>query len=262
MAEVKALLFGDLVGTPGRRALFFALPRLRERYRPDIIVLNGENAQEGFGLTPELAAQLFAAGIDVITTGNHIWEDKTIWPELDVQDRILRPHNYSSTLPGKGWCRLTVCGRPLAVMNFQGRLQMPLTEDPFRSADTLLQELGKQTPLILVDFHGESTEEKEAFSHYLDGRVSLVVGTHTHVPTTDLRILKGGTGAVTDLGMCGAWPSVIGGRIDDSIHRLKTQLPVRVRMAESPGMVQGVVAVLDADTGRTLSLERVHETEE
>ncbi|OHD13390.1 MAG: metallophosphoesterase [Spirochaetes bacterium GWB1_48_6] len=259
MPEISALLLGDLVGTPGCRALFFKLPELLRRLAPDLVVVNGENAHHGFGLHPDQMKEIFQSGVDVITTGNHVWEEPSLLPFLDSEPRLLRPANYSPDLPGRGHVILEKKGYKIAVMNFQGRLQMALTHDPFSLAKTLVAQVRTETPLILVDFHGESPEEKEAFGFYLDGQVSLVAGTHTHIQTADLKILPGGTAYITDLGMCGPVPSVIGGNIVESVRRNKTQLPIKIPLAEAPGELRGIFIVMDSETGKTLSTQVVHE---
>lgn len=259
MKTVKALLLGDLIGQSGCRAVFFKLGALVKRTEADLVVVNAENAAEGFGLWPEQADQLWQAGVDVITTGNHIWQKKEIYPYLDSQPRLLRPANYPKILPGHGSCLIEKAGVLIAVLNFQGRRQMADIDDPFTQSEELVARIRKQTPVILVDFHAEATEEKEAFGFHLDGQVSVVVGTHTHIPTADERLLPQGTAYVSDLGMCGPALSVIGSDPKIAIEKALSQLPLKSEVLESPSDLWGVLVVLDAHTGRALSIERIHE---
>ncbi len=255
-----ALMFGDLVGTPGFRAFFSALPGLIDRYHPDIVVVNAENAApDGLGLLPEQVAQLLAAGVDVITTGNHVWEKKEIWPVLDHEDRLLRPDNYPARLPGKGFCLVEKGGLTVAVLNLQGRSRMTPLDDPFTRADELVDRARALTNLVLVDFHAESPDEKEAFGHWLDGRATAVVGTHTHVATADERLLPGGLAYLSDLGMCGPEGSVIGGDPAISVERSLSLVPLRSEILDAPARVRGVVIRADYSTGKAVSIARFEE---
>lgn len=246
---MKVIFVGDVVSSPGRRAFTELLPDLRRRYRPDFVVVNGENAAGGLGITPPLAAELFGAGADCITSGNHIWHWKEIYDYLASEPRLLRPANYPPGAPGSGMCLLQRGEQRLTVLNLQGRVFMEPIECPFRTADELLAELGKNAGPVLVDFHAEATSEKQAMGFYLDGRVSAVLGTHTHVQTADERVLPGGTGFITDCGMTGPHDSVIGMRKDIIVRHFVTGLPIRFEVAKGGTLLQGVVLEIDPGGG-------------
>jgi 2',3'-cyclic-nucleotide 2'-phosphodiesterase len=250
---VRVLFIGDVVGQPGRRALTALLPGLRRELNIDVVVANGENAAAGRGLTLKTAREMFSAGVDTISSGNHIWDQREIIEELDSDKPILRPANYPAGSPGKG----IVHNRGLTVLNLQGRTFMPNIDCPFRTADALLAE-HSETP-VLVDLHAEATSEKVAMGWYLDGRVAAVLGTHTHVPTADTRILPKGTAYVSDAGMTGARDSVLGFEVSASHRLFLSQLPTRLPVAEkSPAVVLNAVLVdIDDATGRARSIERV-----
>lgn len=254
---MRALMVGDVVGKPGRRALEEVLPALREEERLDFVVVNGENAAGGFGLTPETAEAILDAGADVITSGNHIWDQREILPHLEGELPILRPANYPAAAPGRGMLRLG----PVAVINLQGRVFMPEgTDSPWTVVDTLLDSMEDDPPrFTLVDFHTEATSEQNAMGWYLDGRVSMVVGTHTHVPTADTRVLPKGTGYVTDLGMTGAVNSIIGTNPEDVLTRFLTAVPQRLNVASGGGPAQfnAVFVQLDDGTGLATEVRRV-----
>src|ERR1700694_1146019 len=226
MTEAFKILFvADVVGEPGRKAVAEILPKLKEEHGPHLTVLNGENSAGGFGLTVKTIKELRAAGADVITTGNHVYDQRDFVPELAAQEFVLRPHNYPPGAPGTGYCIVAAGGEEVLVMNLMGRLFMNDIDDPFRSADAILgAEPGHR--IVFCDFHAEATSEKMAMGWYLDGRVSAVVGTHTHVPTADTRILPGGTAYQTDCGMTGPYGSVIGVQTDLIVQRFLTGLPV------------------------------------
>ena len=250
------LMIGDLVGKPGRRALRRALPGLAQELNLDFVVANGENAAGGFGLTQETADEILAAGVDVITSGNHIWDNRDIVPWLDGELPILRPANYPHGAPGRGALRIG----PVAVINLQGRVFMPEGLDsPFTTADALLEELERETaPVVLVDFHTEATSEQAALGWYLAGRVTAVVGTHTHVPTADARVLPGGTAFVSDLGMTGPVNSIIGTRVEDVLDRFLTAMPRRLNVAEGgPVQFNSVLIEIDEATGKATQIRRV-----
>lgn len=255
--EFKALFLGDLVGLPGFRACLDQLPKLIEVHQPQLVVVNAENAaDDGLGLLPEQFFTLRAAGVDVVTTGNHVWENRELWPLLASEDRLLRPDNYPATLPGKGWCVVEKDGRTSAVLNLQGRSRMAMIDDPFSRAKELLTRLVGAPPRIFVDFHAEATDEKEAFGFWLDGLVTGVVGTHTHVATADERLLPRGTAFQSDLGMCGPVGSIIGGDPDLSVERALTMLPLRSTVLDAPGVVRGALITCD-DAGRARSIVRI-----
>lgn len=253
---MRTLLIGDVVGKPGRRALEAVLPDLRRDENIDFVVVNGENAAGGFGLTPDIADALLAAGADVITSGNHIWDQRDIIPLMDGELPILRPANYPATAPGRGMLRMG----PVAVINLQGRVFMPEgTDSPWTVVDELLEELADDPPKVtLVDFHTEATSEQNAMGWYLDGRVSAVVGTHTHVATADTRVLPRGTGFVTDLGMTGPVNSIIGSSPHDVLSRFLTAIPKRLNVAEGgPTQFNAVLFDIDELTGLTTDVRRV-----
>jgi metallophosphoesterase (TIGR00282 family) len=247
------MFIGDVVGAPGRRTLQALLPGLKREYRIDVVVANGENAAAGRGLTLRTAKEMFNAGVDIISSGNHIWDQREIYEELDGDMPILRPANYPPGSPGRGIRRC----KGLTVLNLQGRIFMPAIDDPFRTADRLLEEMPE--PPIIVDMHAEATSEKMALGWYLDGRVGAVFGTHTHVPTADARLLHNGTAYVTDAGMCGARDGVIGFVKEDSHRLFMTQLPTRLTIDDKTNVVKlnSVVVELDSQTGRASSIERL-----
>lgn len=256
---MKILFIGDVIGRPGRQALSRRLGSLIDRHQVDLVVANGENAAAGFGLTFDVARELFDCGVDVLTSGNHIWDKREIYPHLEDQPRLLRPANYPDA-PGRGAGIFTTsAGLKVGVLNLEGRIFMNPLLCPFRTADALVEELRKQTRLILVDFHAEATSEKMAFAHYLDGRVSAVVGTHTHVQTADEQILPGGTAYLTDAGMTGAADSVIGMSKEIAIEKFLTQLPIRFDVAKKAPMINGVLFHIAEETGQAVAVERVRE---
>ncbi|MBO7094533.1 MAG: TIGR00282 family metallophosphoesterase [Spirochaetia bacterium] len=254
---INILFLGDIIGQPGNRAVFFNLKSLIKKYNADFTVVNGENSAEGFGILPAAAEQMFQGGADVITTGNHVWQKNEIYPYLDEKEAILRPANFPAGVPGHGSCIVEKHGVKLAVMNLQGRENMSTIECPFRCGRELAKKLRKETPLILVDFHAESSSEKEALGCWLDGQVSALVGTHTHVQTADERILKGGTAYITDVGMTGPEDSVIGTIKEISIERSLTQMPLKMEIADLPVTFCGVLIKVDAQSGKALSIERL-----
>ena len=255
--KFSILALGDLMGKPGRRAVAGSLPGLIEQTGAGFVLVNGENASGGLGLTPREADELLALPISVITTGNHIWKHKEIRADLDDDHRVLRPANYPDEAPGKGWIVIDGPGGvAVGVLNLQGLLFMENLACPFRTADRALEQLRRQANVILVDFHAEATSEKRALGHYLDGRVSAVVGTHTHVPTADAEVLPGGTGYLTDLGMCGATDSVIGVRKEPAIERFVTKLPTKFQVANARPQIQGALIQVDPGTGKCLAIEQ------
>lgn len=254
---LNALMLGDVCGQPGLRALFLSLGALKKETKADVVVVNGENAADGFGLTIAQMNQLFQLGADVITSGNHIWQQEELRPALDSEPRLLRPGNYPEGAPGHGLYVGQGPKGPFAVINLQGRLEMPDTDDPFRVGARLAAQARRETPVILVDFHAEQTEEKEALGFHLDGKVSAVVGTHTHVPTLDAKILPQGTAYQTDLGFTGPKGSVIGSDPEISIRKQLTQMPLRNPVKDADAEINGVLIAIDTQTGKALSIERV-----
>lgn len=250
-----ALLLGDIYGEPGCRVLSLKLPSLIKKYRADFVVVNGENAYKGFGISPYQADLLFGIGVDVITSGNHIWQQEEIYPYLDSKDNLLRPANYGNLVPGHGFTvKNGVC-----VMNLQGRMNMMPIEDPFKWALDILKHLEGRIKTVFVDFHAESSEEKEAMGFFLDGKVTAVTGTHIHVQTMDEKILPNGTAYITDLGMCGPKDSIIGSEPAVSIQRQLTQMPLKAKVLDAAAEIRGVCIRSDAETGRALSIERILE---
>jgi metallophosphoesterase (TIGR00282 family) len=258
----RVLMIGDLIGKPGRVAVEQILPALREERGIDFVTANGENVAGGMGLTPSTAEAMFASGVDVITSGNHIWDKREIYPYLDANDRVLRPHNYGThEVPGRGFGVYDAMdGSHIAVINLQGRTFMQPIENPFTDADALLDETSSPEPLPpirLVDFHCELTSEKNALGLYLDGRVSAVVGTHTHIVTGDERILPGGTAYQTDLGMTGPIWSVIGFDPKTVLPRFINALPTRFEVGSGPVVFNAAQIDIDPATGRALAIERI-----
>ncbi|MDC7219863.1 MAG: TIGR00282 family metallophosphoesterase [Spirochaetales bacterium] len=258
MKEIRALILGDVVGQPGCRALFFSLDRLKKEYHPDYLIVNGENAADGFGITPEQVDLFFSRGVDVISSGNHIWQKREIYPYLDKYDHLLRPLNYPSDTPGHGWCFVGEGDKKIAFVNIQGRVRMGgALDSPFKAMKKLIPTLRKETKTIIVDFHAEDPAEKEALAAYLDGEISALVGTHTHVQTADERIWEKGTAYITDIGFTGVTKSVIGTDPDLSVRRAQTQMPLKSEIVEGDCEVNGVFISLDGETGRANKIERV-----
>lgn len=255
---MKILFVGDIVGRPGRQALKRRLDHLVDRHQVDLVVANGENSAGGFGLTAEIARELFALGVHVLTSGNHIWDKKEAFDLLERESRVLRPANYPPGLAGYGSGVFSVPdGTPVAVVNLEGRVFMNNLDCPFRAADRLLEGLRDRAKVILVDFHAEASSEKIAFGHYLAGRVSAVVGTHTHVQTADERILGGGTAFITDVGMTGSLDSVIGIQKEIAVEKFLKQVPMRFEVAKKHPVLCAVLLDVDADNGCARSIERI-----
>ena len=256
---VKILFVGDIVGKPGRQALSRELHRLVDRHTIDIVIANGENAAGGFGLTVEVAKELFGHGIHLLTGGNHIWDKKEQVSFILSDPRIIRPANYPAGAPGVGSAILTTPGGvKVAVLNLEGRIFMKNLECPFLVADREIGRLKQETGIILVDFHAEATSEKSALGWYLDGRITALVGTHTHVQTADERILPQGTAFLTDAGMTGSFDSVIGMGKEETIHRFLTQLPSKFEVGKKDIRLNAVVIGVDELSGKALSIERVN----
>ncbi|HIJ82519.1 MAG TPA: TIGR00282 family metallophosphoesterase [Desulfuromonadales bacterium] len=256
---VKILFVGDIVGKPGRQALSRELHRLVDRHTIDIVIANGENAAGGFGLTVEVAKELFGHGIHLLTGGNHIWDKKEQVSFILSDPRIIRPANYPTGAPGVGSAILTTPGGiKVAVLNLEGRIFMKNLECPFLVADREIERLKQETAIVFVDFHAEATSEKSALGWYLDGRISALVGTHTHVQTADERILPQGTAFLTDAGMTGSFDSVIGMGKEETIHRFLTQLPSKFEVGKKDIRLNAVVISVDEQSGKAVSIERVN----
>jgi metallophosphoesterase (TIGR00282 family) len=255
---MKLLFVGDVIGKPGRRALHHLLPRIVDQHRIDYAVVNMENSAGGFGVTPEVLREIQDLPIDVYTTGNHVWDKKEGVDILDRHPKLLRPANYPEGNPGRGLhLGETAAGIPVAVINLEGLVYMSNLESPFHTADRLLKGLDPKYKVILVDFHAEVTSEKQAMGFYLDGRVSAVLGTHTHVPTADERILPNGTALQTDAGMTGPYESVIGMRVDKVLHRFLLQTKSSFEVAKRDVRLAGAVIDVDEATGKARSIERL-----
>ena len=254
----KLLFVGDVVGKPGRRALQGLLPRLIDEHRVDYTIVNVENSAGGMGVTPAVLAELSRLPIDCFSSGNHIWDKKEGLPLLDREPRLLRPANYPEGNPGHGiHVGETAAGHRVATINLEGQVFMSQLESPFKVADRLLAELAEDVKIILVDFHAEATSEKQALGFYLDGRVSAVFGTHTHVPTADERILSGGTALITDVGMTGPYESIIGFRHDRVLQRFALQRHVPLDVAKRDVRLAGALLEADIETGRAMKVERL-----
>jgi len=255
---MRILILGDVVGRPARRAMRDILPELIEREKADLVIANAENAAGGMGVDIKSAKELFSAGVHVLTSGNHIWKKKEIYSFLDEHETLIRPANFPAGAPGRGWCFWRHNELRAVIINLQGRVFMPNhVEDPFRCVDELLQNHGRLSPVIIVDMHGEATSEKTAMGWYLDGRASVVYGTHTHVPTADERILPNGTAYITDVGMCGPLDSVIGMEREVVIQGFLTQLPRQFEVAKDNVALQGIIADIDEKNGRAREIRRL-----
>jgi 2',3'-cyclic-nucleotide 2'-phosphodiesterase len=254
---MKILIIGDVVARPGRIAVLERIQDLREQHAVDLAIMNGENVAGGFSITPPLADELFRAGIDVMTSGNHIYDKREVIPYIEANNRLIRPANYPPGSPGKGIWTGEINGARVAVMNLIGRVFMTPVDDPFRKADELLSELDSDVKVRIVDFHAEATSEKCAMGWYLDGRVSAVVGTHTHIQTADDRILPKGTAYLTDLGMTGSYAGVIGMDRESVIARFTTATYRRAENATGDVRICGVLLDIDEATGRAREIRRL-----
>jgi 2',3'-cyclic-nucleotide 2'-phosphodiesterase len=256
---VRLIFLGDVVGRSGREAVYRELPQLREHHKPDLVVINGENAAHGFGITEEIYQGLRSAGADVVTLGNHAFDQKEALVFIEREPNMIRPINWPKGCPGKGLAMVeTAGGQRVLVMNAMGRVMVePLLDDPFPAVDHALEQcrLGRDCDAIFLDFHGEASSEKMAMGHFVDGRVSLVAGTHTHTPTADHQVLAGGTAYITDVGMCGDYDSVIGMDKQEPLNRFLRKLAVeRFKPAEGPATVCGVAVQTDDATGLALKI--------
>lgn len=255
---IRILMIGDIVGRPGRKAVRERVKAYRQKYKLDFVIANGENAAGGVGLTEEIAEELYSSGVDFITMGNHTWDKKEIFTFIDLEPNLIRPANYPPGTPGLGSTTVRINKEvKIGIINLAGRVFLPAIDCPFRAADEIVKKMRQETSLIFVDFHAEATSEKIAMGYYLDGRVSVVVGTHTHVQTSDERILPGGTAYITDVGMTGPRDSVLGVQTDLVIRKFLTQLPVRFEVADGVAQLNGVLIELDENTGKAVSIERI-----
>ena len=255
---MRILMIGDVVGRPGRRAVREFVPALRSELRLDLVTANGENSAAGFGITQNTAQELLDSGVDVITTGNHVWDQKEAIPILDGETPVLRPLNYPAAAPGRG----VVMSNGVLVVSAQGRTFMPVQiDDPFQAITGLLEGLAEPPRAVVIDFHAEATSEKAALAWHVDGKVAAVVGTHTHVPTADARVLPNGTAFVSDLGMCGVRDSIIGDEPGPVLRRFLTGIPVRLTVGDGPAQFNSVLIDTDDETGLATDIIRVDRLE-
>jgi metallophosphoesterase (TIGR00282 family) len=260
---LKVLFIGDIVGSIGRATVEKYLPRLKKKYEPDVVIANGENAAAGRGITRKIYHQLLQMGVDVITMGNHTWDNKEIFEFIDEAEYLIRPANFSEEAPGKGMVQVSKKGVTLSVINLHGRVFLPPHEDPFKMADELIEEARKTSPLVFIDFHAEATSEKIALGWHVDGRVSAIVGTHTHVQTADARIFPGGTAYITDVGMTGPYDEILGMTKESVIYKFQTNMPSRFEVPKSGREVlSGFFVEIDNETGKALSFERIYINED
>ncbi len=254
---MNLLFIGDIFASPGRGIVADRLQSIISTERIDLAIANAENSAGGFGITPLVAQELFSFGLEVLTSGNHIWDKREVYDYLDREPRLLRPANYCADLPGKGAVVVRARnGVMCAILNLQGRTHMPATDCPFRKVDQILSDLPAEVKIRFVDFHAEVTSEKMAMGWYLNGRVSAVIGTHTHIPTADTRILSGGTAYQTDVGMTGPYDSIIGAQKENSIRRFTTSLPIRLEAAKHGVELHAVIVTVDEATGLTTRVRR------
>src|SRR5690625_1439812 len=256
--EMKILFVGDVVGSPGRDMVKEYLPKLKDAFHPSVTIINGENAAAGKGITEKIYKNFLSWGTQVVTLGNHAWNKKDIFDFIDDAKYLIRPANFPQGNPGKGMVFLNINGTEIAVINLQDRTFMHAIDDPFVKADELIEKAKKRTNIIFVDFHAETTSEKLAMGWYLDGRASVVVGTHTHVQTADERILKSGTGYITDVGMTGPYDGILGVEREAVLTRFRTNLPTRFEVLKNgPNQLNGVIVTIDESTGHTHKIERI-----
>ena len=253
---MRILFIADIVGKPGRAGLARAMPELRHRHSPDLVIANGENAAGGLGITEKTAAEIYEAGVDVITLGNHTYRHREVYDYLDREERIVRPANYMKGSPGRGSTVVEAAGKRVGVVNLSGQVAMQAARSPFPEADAIVERLTGEADLIFVDFHAETTSEKVAMGWHLDGRVAAVVGTHTHVPTADARVLPGGTAFISDVGMTGCRDGVLGVRREQALEAFRTQLPVKFTTSDEDVWAHAVV-VSTRDDGLAESIEQV-----
>jgi hypothetical protein len=256
--RLRVLFIGDIIGEPGRKMVRSRMRELTAQYQPDLVIANGENAAGGFGITAEIAEELFSLGIHVLTSGNHVWDKKEIEQYLTKQDRLIRPANYPEGNPGYGSVVISTSAGKAAVLNLEGRVFMSNLQDPFRVGEREIEKLKKQTSVVIVDFHAEATSEKTALAWHLDGKASAVIGTHTHVQTADERILPAGTAFITDAGMTGPSDSVIGVKKEQAIARFLYQTPHRFELPKGPVHLNAVFLDIDGKSGKANTIERIY----
>ncbi|MEJ5284530.1 MAG: TIGR00282 family metallophosphoesterase [Brevinematia bacterium] len=258
---LRVLAFGDIIGEPGRRVFASTIHKIREKFLPDLIVVNGENSAHGFGITEEIVKSFFNTGVDVITSGNHIWQKKEIFNFIDKYPSLIRPINYPPGTPGNGIVILEKANVKIAVINAMGRIFMDAIDCPFRTVENQLNYLKENNvKIVLVDFHAEATSEKQVFGWYFDGKLTAVWGTHTHIQTSDERILPKGTAYITDIGMCGARDSVIGMKVEESYRKVIQHLPVKFSPADSgANIIEGIAIDIDIKSGKANLISRIRE---
>ncbi len=253
-------MVGDIFGKPGRKAVKELIKTYRNQYELDFVIANGENAAGGNGITREIANELYNAQIDFITMGNHTWDKKEIFQFIDTDKKIIRPANYPPGTPGRGWAIVPLSNElKIGIINLSGRVFLPPLDCPFRVGERIVEEISKETHIIIVDFHAEATSEKIAMGWFMDGKVSAVVGTHTHVQTADERILPYGTGYITDVGMTGPHDSILGVKRDIVIQKFLTQLPARFETAQGVAQLNAILLEIDETTGKTMGLKRIQD---
>ena len=256
-------MIGDIVGRPGRTIVRQLLPQIIKDYEIDFVIANGENAAGGNGITQKTAQELFISGIDFITTGNHVWDNKDVFNIINEEPRLIRPANYPAETPGKGYQTVLIKNYlPVTIINLAGRTFMPTLDCPFKTVEKILAKVENDSKIIVVDFHAEATSEKIAMGWYLDGRVTLVAGTHTHVQTADEKILTNGTAYITDVGMTGPINSVLGIEKEKVINKFVAQMPVRFEVAKGPAELNGILVDINELTGKALAIERIRESME
>ena len=254
---MKILLVGDVIGRPGRQAFSRYTRQLKKEHGIDMVIVNGENSAGGKGVSETSLGELYGGGADVVTTGNHIWDNREVFNIIDREPYLVRPANYPEGAPGKGWCLYPFKAKNIAVVNMSGRSFMPEMDCPFQKIEDILAEIGEQADIIILDFHAETTSEKMAMGFYLDGRVQIVVGTHTHIQTSDERILPNGTAYITDLGMTGPWNSILGVDKDIIIKRFTSCMPVRHEIAKGPCVYCGLLVEIDDKTNAPVTVESI-----
>jgi len=253
------MMIGDIVGRPGRTILRERLPLLRKEYEADMVIANGENAAGGNGITQKIAQELFISGIDFLTMGNHVWDNKDVFNFIEEEARMVRPANYPQGAPGRGYQVINLGNETsVGIINISGRTFMNALDCPFRTADAIIEKIKSSTNIIIVDFHAEATSEKIAMGYYLDGRVSLVAGTHTHVQTADEKILRNGTAYITDLGMTGPADSILGIEKETVVKKFISGLPARFEVAKGPSQLNGIIVEIDIQTGKAQKIERLN----
>lgn len=259
---MRILMIGDVIGRTGRRAFRKYTPELQREKGIDLVVVNGENSAGGKGITRKSLDELYQGGADIVTSGNHIYDKKEVLQFIDTEPFLIRPANYPEGAPGKGVCIYPFKAKNIAVFNLSGRSFMHALDCPFQKAEEILKEVAREADIILLDFHAETTSEKMAMGYFLDGRVNAVVGTHTHVQTSDSRILPKGTAYISDLGMTGPWDSILGVKKDIIIQRFLTALPARFDVAEGPSVYAGILLTIEDSSNRTMEIERIFLKEE